>query len=253
MSLDTLLERLSVTSVTSRNSADVTTKVIDIPRGYVGYVGYVEKNEGKGKIDDALQNNCAPIALCNLPVKENRQRRTIETELSDVTHVTHVTGNGPLATLRIFNRLKQAGFRLSISAGKLIVHPLSRLSDMQRAFLHAHRCALIGLLEDAAALAAALAEAGQDGIAEEALDGWGWGWERQFSASDVLIAQGLAWFASGCFYATGYGPKPVPSPLPRPQTPQPTRAGIGVTPLQAVEAVLSARNRDEFQEALARI
>lgn len=166
----------------------------------------------------------------------------------------------PLAVLRVFNRLRRAGVRLSVDGGRLAVESGSPLSDTQRAFLHAHKHELVGLLEDAATLAAVLADAGADGIAEETLAEWGWPWERQFSASDVLIGQSLAWFASGYYFAAGYGPRPAPNPppLPRPptQTPKPLQlpqSGIRITSLSIVEAVLGARNRDEYQEAIRRI
>ena len=69
----------------------------------------------------------------------------------------------PLAVLRVFNRLRRAGVRLSVDGGRLAVESGSPLSDTQRAFLHAHKHELVGLLEDAATLAAVLADAGADG------------------------------------------------------------------------------------------
>lgn len=88
MSLAALLQRRAVTPVTSSISTDVTAPGRVITEGYVGYVGYAENSKGETKTDDAPLKACAPSVMSRLSVDENRQRRTIEIEVSGVTGVT---------------------------------------------------------------------------------------------------------------------------------------------------------------------
>ena len=88
MSLAALLQRRAVTPVTSSISTDVTAPGRAVAEGYAGYVGYAENSKGETKTDDAPLKACAPSVMSRLSVDENRQRRTIEIEVSGVTGVT---------------------------------------------------------------------------------------------------------------------------------------------------------------------
>lgn len=87
MSLAALLQRRTVTPVTSSTTTDVTAPGRAITEGYAGYVGYAENGKGETKTDDAPLKACAPSAIGCLFVDENRQRRTIEKAVSGVTGV----------------------------------------------------------------------------------------------------------------------------------------------------------------------
>lgn len=54
----------------------------------------------------------------------------------------------PTTAVRVLNRMRAAGFALSVEDGRLMCEPLSRLSEEQRATLRAHKSALINLLTD---------------------------------------------------------------------------------------------------------
>ena len=92
MSLAALLQRRAVTPVTSSISTDVTAPGRAVAEGYAGYVGYAENSKGETKTDDAPLKACAPSVMGSLSVDENRQRRTIEIEVSGVTGVTANAG-----------------------------------------------------------------------------------------------------------------------------------------------------------------
>ncbi len=66
----------------------------------------------------------------------------------------------PFAIIRALNRMRAAGFALSLENGWIAVEPLSRLTDAQRAYLRSYKLALVALLEDAEALHHALVDAG---------------------------------------------------------------------------------------------
>lgn len=70
----------------------------------------------------------------------------------------------PFATVRALNRMRAAGFALSVRNDRLAISPFSRLSEPQRAFIGSHKPALIGLLEDAEILHRALVQAGPAGL-----------------------------------------------------------------------------------------
>jgi len=57
----------------------------------------------------------------------------------------------PTTAVRVLNRMRAAGFALSVEDGRLMCEPLSRLSEEQRATLRTHKPALIALLTNAKA------------------------------------------------------------------------------------------------------
>ena len=70
----------------------------------------------------------------------------------------------PFATVRVLNRMRTAGFVLSLEDGRLMCKPLSQLSEAQRTFIRTHKAALVELLSDAELLASAIERAGPSGL-----------------------------------------------------------------------------------------
>lgn len=70
----------------------------------------------------------------------------------------------PMAAVRIMNKMRAAGFALSLENSRLMVEPLSRLTEEQRRFIRAHKPALVQLLTDAETVYNALKAAGDAGI-----------------------------------------------------------------------------------------
>lgn len=121
-----------------------------------------------------------------------------------------VTAADPFVTVRAWNRMRAAGFVLELEDGRLMVEPLSRLSEKQHAYLHAHKPALVELLTDAELLAAALALAGPAGL------GWmegtpaDWDGVRLLAAGEVLYASRRMVSRDGRRYAREHAPPPPP-------------------------------------------
>jgi hypothetical protein len=92
MSLTALLQRRTVTPVTPANSTEVTAPGRAIADGYPGYPGYTENSKGKDETGNAPLKTCTSNDSGYHYVDENRQRRTIEIDCSEVTQVT---GNDP--------------------------------------------------------------------------------------------------------------------------------------------------------------
>ena len=113
----------------------------------------------------------------------------------------------PFATVRALNRMRAAGFALSVEDDKLMVEPLSRLSDSQRSYLRAHKAALVALLMDAETVHRALVRAGAAGL------GWREGTPRDW-ADDRLLAAGEVLYGDGRMVNRNerrYGPTSVPA------------------------------------------
>lgn len=92
------------------------------------------------------------------------------------------------ALVRVLNKMRRAGFALSVEGGGLVVTPASGLSDSQRAFLRSHKAALVGLLHDAETLHAALAEAGPAGLGWRESTPPDWADDRMLAAGEVLYS-----------------------------------------------------------------
>lgn len=137
----------------------------------------------------------------------------------NVARKAEATAPDPMALVRAMRRMQAAGFALSVEDGKLMVEPLSKLTDLQRAYLRTHRTELVALLADAETLAAALDRAGPAGL------GWREGTPPEWPVGH-LLAVGEVLYGDGrmvsrlgrCYSAT------VAPPLPRfhdaPQTPE---------------------------------
>ena len=96
----------------------------------------------------------------------------------------------PFATVRALNRMRAAGFALSVRADKLVVAPAESLTDDQRAYIRSHKAALVGLLSDAETIATALSIAGANGIAWREGTPADWPDDRLLAAGEVLYADG---------------------------------------------------------------
>ena len=70
----------------------------------------------------------------------------------------------PFALVRAYNRMKTAGYTLTLSDQNLLVQSDFELSEKQADFITNHKVALVQLLTDAEALASALEQAGTAGL-----------------------------------------------------------------------------------------
>ena len=133
----------------------------------------------------------------------------------------------PISMMRAFNKMRTAGFMLSVEGENLVVEPASKLTDEQRGFLRTHKAALVGLLSDAETLADALAKVGTAGL------GWregtppDWSDVRLLSAGEVLYATKRMINVLGRRYSVASAP-PMPDFITAPK--------VQETALQEVEA-----------------
>ncbi len=103
----------------------------------------------------------------------------------------------PFATVRAWRRMVSAGFSLSVEGDRLVVIPASGLSEQQRAYLRTHKAALVGLLSDAEALAAALVLYGLAGL------GWRQGTPDEWSDARLLAAGEVLYSTEGMVSRNG--------------------------------------------------
>lgn len=118
----------------------------------------------------------------------------------------------PMAAVRALNRMKRAGFSLSVRAGRLIVAPADKLNEQQDAYIRAYKPAMVALLMDAETVSRALALAGPAGL------GWceglpGWDDARLLAAGEVLYADGRMVNRMDRRYPKEHAP-PVPDSVP---------------------------------------
>ena len=118
----------------------------------------------------------------------------------------------PMATVRLFKKTRLAGFTLMVEGGKLVVEPLSHLTDTQRAYLRAHKAALVALLTDAERLAHVLEQAGAAGL------GWcegmptDWTPAYRLAVGEVLYADGRMVNRRGRCYSATVAPPMADTP-----------------------------------------
>lgn len=96
----------------------------------------------------------------------------------------------PMAAVRALNRMGRTGFTLRLEGGDLAVSPFSKLTDAQRAYLRAHKAALVNLLIDAETVHAALVKAGAAGLAWMEGTPADWSPVRLLAADEVLYSDG---------------------------------------------------------------
>ena len=114
-----------------------------------------------------------------------------------------------MAVVRTLNRMRRAGFILRLDGSDLAVSPFSRLTDAQRAYIRAHKSALVELLTDAGILYEALQGAGAAGLDWQEGTPQDWPDARLLAAGEVLYADGRMVSRLGRRYATECRP-PVP-------------------------------------------
>lgn len=102
--------------------------------------------------------------------------------------------------------MRTTGFALSLADGRLDVTPASGLSAQQRAFIRAHKTALVGLLADAEALASALERSGLAGLGWREGTPSDWTDARLLAAGELLYADGRMVSTIGRRYTAACAP-----------------------------------------------
>ncbi len=120
----------------------------------------------------------------------------------------------PMAAVRALNRMKQAGFTLRLDANDLQIAPVSRLSAEQRAYIAAHKPALVALLMDAATVYSALAQAAPEGLDWREGTPADWPDARLLAADEVLYSDGRMVNRNDRRYVREHAPEPDPDALP---------------------------------------
>lgn len=126
--------------------------------------------------------------------------------MSATVALVEIAAADPFALVRALNRMRAAGFALSVRNDRLAISPFSRLSDQQRAFIGSHKPALLALLEDAEILHHALVDAGPAGLDWREGTPADWDDMRLLVAGEVLYSTGRMVNAHGRRYAAGYAP-----------------------------------------------
>ena len=112
----------------------------------------------------------------------------------------------PLTAVRALNRMRTAGFVLSLEDGRLMCKPLSQLSESQRTFVRTHKAALVELLSDAELLASAIEQAGPCGLGWREGTPEDWSDARLLAAGEALYSTGRIVSALGRRYTPAYAP-----------------------------------------------
>ena len=118
----------------------------------------------------------------------------------------------PMALVRAIRRMERAGFRLALENEGLAVTPASQLNEQQRAYLRAHKAALVALLTDAERLAHVLEQAGAAGL------GWcegmptDWTPAYRLAVGEVLYADGRMVNRRGRCYSATVAPPMADTP-----------------------------------------
>ena len=114
----------------------------------------------------------------------------------------------PFSLVRVFNRMRQAGFSLSVDGEDLVVKPAQTLTDPQRAYLRAHKAALVALLTDAERLAHVLEQAGAAGLGWREGTPLEWIPTYRLAVGEVLYADGRMVNRLGRCYSATVAPPP---------------------------------------------
>lgn len=115
---------------------------------------------------------------------------------------TLIEVNDPFAAVRALGRMRTAGVVVELDGPDLVVSPANRLSDVQRAFIRAHKPALAALLMDAATVYSALERAGTVGLAWHEGTPADWPDARLLAADEVLYGDGRMVTRNDRRYAT---------------------------------------------------
>lgn len=119
----------------------------------------------------------------------------------------------PFAAMRALNRMTRAGFALALEDNALVVSPADRLNDAQRAYIRAHKAALVALLLDAEVVYRAVEQAGPAGLWWREGTPADWNDARLLAAGEVLYADGRMVNRNDRRYLKAHAP-PIPDTVP---------------------------------------
>jgi len=120
----------------------------------------------------------------------------------------------PMAAVRALNRMKQAGFTLELDGPALVISPADRLTAAQRAFIRAHKAALVALLQDAQTVYRALVQAGPAGLGWREGTPADWSDARLLAADEALYSDGRLTTRWDRRYLREHAPEPDADSLP---------------------------------------
>ncbi len=126
--------------------------------------------------------------------------------MSAAVALVEIAAADPFALVRALNRMSAAGFVLSVRDNRLLASPFTKLSGRQRAYLYAHKLALVALLEDAEALHRALVDAAHAGLGWQEGTPAEWSDVRLLAAGEVLYSDGRMVSAHGRRFAAESAP-----------------------------------------------
>ncbi len=112
----------------------------------------------------------------------------------------------PFALVRGICRMRAAGFAVEVENGGLVVESTLELSEPQRAFIGAHKPALLALLEDAEVLHHALVDAGPAGLGWREGTPADWTDIHLLAVGEVLYGDGRMVNVNGHRYAIEHTP-----------------------------------------------
>ena len=120
----------------------------------------------------------------------------------------------PFIAVRVLNRMRAAGFVLSLDGSALAVSPADRLTEAQRAFIRTHRPALVNLLQDAETVYRALVQAGPAGLGWREGTPADWSDARLLAADEALYSDGRLTTRWDRRYLREHAPEPDADSLP---------------------------------------
>ena len=127
--------------------------------------------------------------------------------------------NDPFTAVHAMNRMHGAGFVLELDGPDLVVSPADRLSESQRAFIRAHKPALVALLMDADTVYRDLVQAGTAGLAWREGTPADWPDARLLAADEVLYGDGRMVNRNDRRYLRECAPDPDADSLPGENSP----------------------------------
>lgn len=154
----------------------------------------------------------------------------------------------PMATVRAWRRMRAAGFEIRVSGDSLQVSPSDDLSDPQRAYIRAHKAALVELLGDAETLYIALQDAGTAGLGFGEGTPSAWSVDRLLAAGEVLYSDGRTVNRNNRRYAVESAPASPPFTEYRPPAETPEIVSCAVV---APPSNVTPMDREAYEERAA--
>lgn len=149
--------------------------------------------------------------------------------MSAALALVEIAAADPFGLVRAMNRMAGAGFALSVRDNRLLASPFTKLSEQQRAYLHAHKPALVALLEDAEALHHALVDAGPAGLGWQAGTPADWDNTRLLAAGELIYGDGRMVSVNGRRFAAESAPPGPDIPPDMPSAPLAETASAAAT------------------------